>query len=124
MILAQSTPFTPNIANMWDAIRALGKPDKIFFYDTNLMCFLCSAADAGTASESFFSTMISHSHSIQYAKQDDLQVDDKYLFEVGGKKKWFLQIADLSDSYVVSDNIEIGYGNKIPLWLFGFSYWI
>jgi len=41
---------------------------------------------------------------------------------VGGKKKGFSQIADLPDSYVVADNIEIGYGNKIPLWLFGFVY--
>jgi len=25
-------------------------------------------------------------------------------------------------SFVVSDDIEIGNGNKIPLWLFGFLY--
>ena len=29
---------------------------------------------------------------------------------------------DIPSSYVVADNIEIGYGNKIPLWLFGFMY--
>lgn len=152
MTIAQSAPFTPNIANLCallsttrnqlihllslleraalirqlhadnKGLKALGKPDKILFNNTNLMHALGSIADDGTARESFFSVMISHSHTIQYAKQGDLQVDGKYLFEVGGKGKGFTQIADLPDSYVVADKIEIGYGNKIPLWLFGFLY--
>ena len=25
-------------------------------------------------------------------------------------------------SYVVNDDVEIGFGSKIPLWLFGFLY--
>ena len=83
---------------------------------------LGSTADAGTARESFFSAMMSHSHTIQYAKQGDLQVDSHYLFEVGGKNKGYSQIADLPDSYVVADDIEIGYGHKIPLWIFGLIY--
>ncbi len=29
---------------------------------------------------------------------------------------------DLPDSYVVNDDVEMGFGNKIPLWLFGFLY--
>ena len=37
-------------------------------------------------------------------------------------KKKFKQIKDLPDSYVVNDDVEIGMGNKIPLWLFGFLY--
>ena len=49
-------------------------------------------------------------------------LDDKYTFEVGGKNKKFTQIKDMKDSYVISDDIEIGSGNKIPLWLFGFLY--
>ena len=49
-------------------------------------------------------------------------VDGRYLFEVGGEKKRFTQIKDICESYVVSDNIEAGTGNRIPLWLFGFLY--
>lgn len=152
MILAQSAPFTPNIANLCamlsttrnqlihllslleraalirqlhadnKGLKALGKPDKILFNNTNLMHALGSSADAGTARESFFSAMMSHNHMIQYSKQGDLQVDENYVFEVGGKKKGFSQIADIPNSYVVADNIEIGYGNKIPLWMFGLLY--
>ena len=29
---------------------------------------------------------------------------------------------DKPDSFVVNDGIELGIGNKIPLWLFGFLY--
>lgn len=36
----------------------------------------------------------------------------------------FDQIADLPDSYLAIDDteVEVGYGNRIPLWLFGFLY--
>ena len=30
--------------------------------------------------------------------------------------------ADIPDSFVVSDDLETGFGNKIPFWLFGFLY--
>ena len=102
----------------------MGKPDKILLNNTNLMYALGTTADTGTLRESFFSAMMSHSHSIHHAPQGDLQVDEKYLFEEARPKvkKGFSQIADLPDSYVVADNIETGYGNKIPLWLFGFIY--
>ena len=52
----------------------------------------------------------------------NLGLKSKYLFEVGGKGKGFKQIAGVQDSYVVNDNVEIGIGNKIPLWLLGFLY--
>ena len=32
------------------------------------------------------------------------------------------EIMDIQDSFVVTDNTEIGHGNKIPLWLFGLLY--
>ena len=32
------------------------------------------------------------------------------------------QIKNLPNSFVVADDIEIGFGNKILLWLFGFLY--
>ncbi len=39
--------------------------------------------------------------------------------KIGGKNKGFEQIKDIPHSYVVADDIEIGFGSKIPLWLFG-----
>jgi hypothetical protein len=61
-------------------------------------------------------------YSIKLAKKGDFLIDDRYIFEVGGKNKSFKQIKNIPDSYVISDDIEIGSNNKIPLWIFGFLY--
>ena len=59
---------------------------------------------------------------VVFSGTGDFLVDGKYTFEVGGKGKGFDQIKDVPNSYVVNDDVEIGIGNKIPLWLFGFLY--
>ena len=51
-----------------------------------------------------------------------LYISCDYPYEIGGKNKSFTQIADMPNSYVVADDIEVGFGNKVPLWLFGFLY--
>jgi uncharacterized protein len=52
----------------------------------------------------------------------DFLVDDTHTFEVGGSNKTFKQIKELPKSYIAKDNIETGFGNTIPLWLFGLLY--
>ena len=52
----------------------------------------------------------------------DFLIDRNYVFELGGKSKSGKQIHKVSSSYIVADDIEIGYQNKIPLYLFGFLY--
>ena len=98
------------------------KPDKIYLNNTNLHHSYCTSQSIGTIREVFFSSMLKVLHSIQVAQKGDFLVDNKYTFEVGGKNKSFKQIANLPNSFVISDDIEIGFGNKIPLWLFGFLY--
>lgn len=61
-------------------------------------------------------------HNVGYPKQGDFLVDDKHIFEVGGKGKTFDQIADVPDSYLAVDDTEVGSGSRIPFWLFGFLY--
>ena len=97
----------------------------------NLSFALTSSVDVGSLREAFFVNQIKNAlaeknrfldESIYVSKQGDFLVDDIYTFEVGGKSKGFNQIKDVSKSYVASDEIDIGYKNKIPLWLFGFLY--
>ena len=45
-----------------------------------------------------------------------------YVFEIGGASKDAKQLKGNKNSYVVNDDVEIGFDNKIPLWLFGFLY--
>ena len=95
------------------------KPDKLYLNNTNLLFAYCTDSEIGTMREIFFSNSFDN---LLISKQGDFLVDEKYLFEVGGKNKSFKQIKDIGNSFVVADGIEVGYGHKIPLWLFGFLY--
>ncbi|MFW6308061.1 MAG: AAA family ATPase [Campylobacterales bacterium] len=98
------------------------KPEKIYLANSNLHFAYCEKSEMGTIREAFFSSQLQCAHSVAVAKRGDFVVDDMYTFEIGGKNKKFKQIKDLENSFVVADDIEIGSGNKIPLWLFGFMY--
>jgi predicted AAA+ superfamily ATPase len=102
-------------------IGDLTKPDKVLLNNTNLACVLGENVNIGSARETFFVNQLSVVSDIYLVKQGDFVVD-KYTFEVGGKTKRFDQIKDLPNSFTVADDIEIGYKNKIPLWLFGMLY--
>ncbi len=97
------------------------KPEKIYLNNTNLHHGYCNEVEIGTIREVFFMSM-NFEHRVTIPKKGDFLIDDKYLFEVGGKNKSFKQIKDIENSFVVADDIEIGSANKIPLWLFGFLY--
>jgi len=101
-------------------LTKLEKPEKIYLNNSNLLYI--SEANIGTVRETFFLNVLSKNHEITYPKKGDFLVENSYLFEVGGKNKSFKQIKDLPNSFVVADDIEIGNGAKIPLWLFGFLY--
>ena len=98
------------------------KPEKLYLNNTNLSYSYCSSNDVGTNREIFFTNQLSQNHTLNYSKIGDFLVDDKYIMEIGGKDKSFKQIKDIKDSFVVADDIEVGIGNKIPLFLFGFLY--
>ena len=98
------------------------KPNKLYLNNTNIAYNYCSENEKGTIRELFFAEQLRAKHKLSYPKNGDFLVDEKYIFEIGGKNKKFTQIKDLPNSFVVSDDIEIGFGAKIPLWLFGFLY--
>ncbi|BAF71542.1 ATP-binding protein [Sulfurovum sp. NBC37-1] len=98
------------------------KPEKVYLNNTNLHAAYCDKSQKGTVREVFFASMLIDRYVMSIPKRGDFLVNDRYTFEVGGSSKGFKQIKDLPDSFVVSDDIEIGSGNKIPLWLFGFLY--
>lgn len=102
--------------------KLLNKPDKIYLENINLYNILCSNQNIGSLRESFFVSQLKIDHALKYAQKGDFVVDDFYVFEIGGKNKSFEQIKDMPESFVVADDIEVGFKNKIPLWLFGFIY--
>jgi hypothetical protein len=98
------------------------KPAKLYLNNPNLNHCYCQNSEKGSIREEFFLNMLSHQHKLLYPKYGDFLVDEKFTFEIGGKDKGFKQIKDMPNSFVVADDIESGFKNKIPLYLFGFLY--
>ena len=104
-------------------INYLNKPDKLYLNNTNLAFALSNLnPDVGNLRETFFLNQLSVKHTVTYPTKGDFMINDTYLFEVGGKNKTQKQIAGIKNAFIVSDNIEYAYENKLPLWLFGFLY--
>jgi len=101
-------------------LKQLEKPEKIYLDNTNLLNI--AEFEIGTARETFFLNALSQNYDVTYPAKGDFLVESKFLFEVGGRNKNFSQIKDIENSFIAFDDVEIGYGNKIPLWLFGFLY--
>ena len=105
------------------ALRQLTKPEKIYLGNPNY-CYALSfdrIPDVGNLRETFFMTQLSVC-KVRYTSETDFLINGKYYFEVGGRNKGSDQIVGLDNAFLALDDIEIGIGNRIPLWLFGFLY--
>jgi uncharacterized protein len=151
-IVAQSVPFKPNMSKLADllnisrnniadyllymeeagmliqlrsqteGVRALGKVDKVYLDNTNLVYSL--AADnqnKGNIRETFFLNQVRESYQVTASFLGDFSIDAMD-FEVGGKDKSMKQIKSAEKGYLVKDDIERAYLNTIPLWHFGLMY--
>ena len=79
--------------------------------------------EIGTLRETFFINMVeSNQNTVTYTAKGDFLVNEKHTFEVGGKNKTGQQIKEVTSGFLAKDDIETGYKNTIPLWLFGFMY--
>ena len=111
-----------HIVRQGKGMRAVNRPDKLLLDNPNLFQVLCAASNLGSIRESFFVSQVGHRHQIHYHDKGDFIVDDKRVFEVGGASKDTAQMEGNPHGYIAADDIEIGFGSKIPLWLFGFLY--
>ncbi|WP_288883435.1 ATP-binding protein [Pedobacter panaciterrae] len=113
-----------NLRSSAHGISLMNKPDKIFLHNNSLIAALAEGKpEIGNVRETFFLSQIENSGAIvTYPKEGDFLVNGKYLFEVGGKNKSNDQIKGYENAFIAADDLEYGWDNKIPLWLFGFLY--
>ena len=106
--------------------KLVRKSEKIYLENSNLFHAVLGQigfkSEIGAVRESFFLNQLKVNHKVFSSERGDFSVDEKYVFEVGGKSKDNKQIRDIKNAFIVADDIEVGAGNKIPLWLFGFLY--
>ncbi len=151
-IIARSVPFKPNVSSIATAlnvsrnsvadyclyieeaglisqlrddtggIRGLGKVEKIYLDNTNLIYGLVGEeAEIGNVRETFFLNQMRLNHDVTSSRVSDFLIDGR-TFEIGGRKKGKKQIENVPDSFIVKDDIEYAVGNIIPLWHFGLNY--
>ena len=111
-----------NILRGSKGYKTMQVPNKVLLNNPNLFAILCAKADVGAIRESFIVSQLLTNHQVHYHNQGDFLVDEKIILEVGGKSKDTKQIEGLNNAYLAVDDIESGYDNVIPLWLFGFLY--
>ena len=151
-VIAESAPFKPNVSaistklsisrdrilehiyQLKDArilnvlltkgkgISRLQKPDKLYLENTNLSFAINSSPDKGALRETFLlNQLLNAGYEVFEPKKGDFWVNGLSL-EVGGKNKSSKQVISEEKYLIASDDIETGWGEKVPLWLFGFLY--
>jgi len=104
-------------------ISRLQKPDKLFIDNPNLFYVLNpEMVNIGSIRETFALNQLAVSHEVTLHETADFLVDNKYVFEIGGKNKDLKHVKDSVDGFVLVDDIEVGFQKRIPLWLLGFLY--
>ncbi len=148
-IIASETPFTPNVSKLATSVETsratimnylkylkhaklinllyenggsdddqMKKPDKVYMHNTNLLNAIApNNNDKSTVRQTFFYNQVGYVCKLAKSPIADFCIDGKYKFNVGGRK-----LEPKKGIYAASDVIEVGEGNKIPLWLFGFLY--
>lgn len=103
-------------------MRGLGKVEKVYIDNPSLMTALAGGVpDIGNIRETFFYNQMRVRNDIISSRESDFCID-KFTFEIGGKKKGKKQIEDVPNGIIVRDDIEVGHGIIVPLWMFGMNY--
>jgi len=110
------------IYNKKNSLSQLGKPEKLYMENPNLLYAMSANAEIGTIRETFFVNQLKAAHSLFFSGTGDFFVDESVTIEVGGRNKTFDQIKDITNSYLAVDDIEIGTSHRLPLWMFGLLY--
>ncbi len=97
----------------------LQKPDQVYLHNTNLLHIVApDNINNRNLRLTFFYNQVGYHHKLSSSQEDDFKVNNQYNFAVGGK---YTQVEG-ENRFAAADMIEIGEGNVIPLWLFGFLY--
>lgn len=152
MIVAESVPFKPSMARLAEAtnisrnnvpdyllymeragmigqlrtatggIRGLGKVEKIYLDNPNLIAILGrGGGNRDNVRETFFYNQTRVRYDVTSSPVADFLIDG-CTFEVGGRSKSQRQLQGNPKGYIVKDDIETGYANVLPLWAFGLTY--
>lgn len=104
-------------------MKQMTKPEKVYLGNPNYAYALSGEkVDLGSVRETFFMNQVRVRNRVVFAGDTDFKVNDEFYFEIGGKNKTQKQIQGLERAYLAVDDLEEGWGKRIPLWMFGLLY--
>jgi len=107
-----------------EGFKLLRKPQKIYLENTNLFYLIEEekgfAIQKGNIRETFFINQVLSSEKLYSYETVDFADNKGRFFEIGGRKK--NEPSTARNLFLAIDDATAGFGNKIPLWLFGFLY--
>ncbi|WP_439473752.1 ATP-binding protein [Algoriphagus formosus] len=122
LLYMEEAGMTLQLRSQTGGIRALGKIEKVYLDNTNLVFALAKEnQNTGNLRETFFLNQTRLNHQVTSSAASDFKIGDLE-FELGGKNKGEKQLKNVEKGYLVKDDIEIGFLNTIPLWHFGLMY--
>ncbi len=111
-----------NLYSMNKSHKDFQKPQKILLNNTNFAYAFSTNPAIGTIRETFVANCLSLKGKLTAPAMGDFCLNDRLIFEVGGKSKNKRQIKSISNSYVLADNILSFTDGSLPLWLLGFLW--
>ena len=147
-LLSLSTPCTPNVSQLSKAIETSRatvmnyikylkdarlvnllyadgeeqskKPSKVYLYNSNLMYAINQLpVDELAVNKTFFYNQLQKDNSLNQSEENaDFLINGTYHFLIVNNAK----VKNVPALHYAVDKMEIGEGNFIPLWLFGFLY--
>ncbi|MDX5337880.1 MAG: AAA family ATPase [Cyclobacteriaceae bacterium] len=124
LYLLEESRLVRNLRSASKGTSLLNKPEKIYISNTSLIhSFSITGRNQGNLRETFAIDQLQNAgYDVSFPKQGDFLVNETHLLEIGGVGKGSSQVSNVENHLIFSDDLEIGWGRKLPLFLLGFLY--
>lgn len=124
LYLLEESRLVRNLRSASKGTSLLNKPEKIYISNTSLIhSFSITGRNQGNLRETFAIDQLQNAgYDVSFPKQGDFLVNETHLLEIGGVGKGSSQVSNFENHLIFSDDLEIGWGRKLPLFLLGFLY--
>lgn len=148
-IVGKSAPFQPNISRLSHEVETsratimnylnylrqgrlinllyednpdpLKKPSCVYLQNPNLVYSVARGeVEMDVLHKTFFYNQVGYLNNMNYSATADFIVNEQLPFYVGGRN--IEKKRQNNNGYFARDMVEVGAGNQIPLWLFGFLF--
>jgi predicted AAA+ superfamily ATPase len=148
-IVGKAAPFQPNISRLSNEVETsratimnylnylrqgrlinllyeeiadpLKKPSCVFMQNPNLVYSVASGdVEMDVLHKTFFYNQLGYLNRVNFSADADFLVNNDKPFYIGGRN--IEKKSQNKDGFFARDMVEIGSGNQIPLWLFGFLF--